>query len=64
METTTKLEGKFARLPDGQKVRIESREDNIAVVVRIEGPRRGTRAVCATAKLQPILSGDTQRSHL
>ncbi len=47
-------EGNVARLPNGQKVRIESCEDDIAIVTRLRGPRKGTRAVCAIAKLQPL----------
>jgi hypothetical protein len=44
----------LARLPDGQKVRIESREGHSVLVRRIDGPRRGTLAVCPIDKLRPI----------
>jgi hypothetical protein len=42
------------RLPDGQKVTIESHEGDTAVVRRIDGPRADTRAICLAAKLEPI----------
>ncbi len=44
----------LARLPDGQKIRIESREGENVLVRRMDGPRRGTLAVCSTAKLKPV----------
>jgi len=46
--------GQLARLPNGEKVRIESRDGDSALVRRMDGPRRGTRAVCSIAKLQMI----------
>ena len=54
MENKDDLTGQLARLPDGQRVKVESCEDDTAVVIRIEGPRKGARAVCAIAKLRPI----------
>jgi len=52
MEAANDLEGQFCRLPDGQVVEIESCEGNKAVVRRIDGPRRGTLAVCPIDKLR------------
>ena len=44
----------LARLPNGEKVRIESRESDSALVRRIDGPRRGSLAVCPIHKLRLI----------
>jgi len=49
----TKSEGHLARLPDGQRVRIESCEGDSATVRRVDGDRAGTLAVCALDKLEP-----------
>jgi len=46
-------EGDLARLPDGQKVRVESREGDTVTVRRIGGPRRNTLAVCRADRLRP-----------
>ena len=46
--------GQLARLPDGQKVRIESLEGDRALVRRIAGPRKGTLAVCSIGRLRPV----------
>ena len=46
--------GQLARLPNGEKVRIESRDGDSALVRRMDGPRRGTLAVCPIDKLRPI----------
>ena len=56
MEDDADLIGQFCRLPDGQKVRVESQEGHPAraVVLRIGGPRAGTRAICLVSKLQPL----------
>jgi len=43
-----------ARLPNLQKVMIESREGDSALVRRFEGSRRGTRALCSIDKLRPV----------
>ncbi len=52
----TKLEGRFAYLPDGQKVRIESVDGKWATVRRIGGERGRSIAVCQTEKLRPVNS--------
>lgn len=44
----------LARLPNGEKVRIESREGDSALLRRVDGRRRGTLAVCPVEKLRPI----------
>ena len=66
METKDDLTGRFARLPNGQKVRIESVEWEVALVMRLGGLRRGTFAVCPLARLkmlrQPILCPKTVES--
>ncbi len=49
MET---LVGKEAKLPDGQRVRIEKVEDSIATVRRIDGQFKGEIAVIAVEKLK------------
>jgi hypothetical protein len=46
--------GRLYRLPDGQKVRIESREGDLVTVRRIGGPRRQTLAVCRFDQLKPV----------
>ena len=48
----TKLEGRFAYLPDGQKVRIETVNGVWATVRRIGGARHRSLAVCAIASLR------------
>jgi hypothetical protein len=47
-------EGELARLPDGQLVKVESVADGYATVLRIDGEREGTRAVCSLNKLGPV----------
>ena len=56
MNITDDLTGQLARLPDGQKVIVESQEGvpASAAVRRIDGPRADTRAICAVSKLQPL----------
>ena len=54
MSKSNDPKGTLARLPDGQKVRIESVEGDSALVRRIDGPRRGALAVCAIDKLRPV----------
>lgn len=56
MQTTDDLSGQLARLPDGQKVMVESQEGvpPRALVRRIEGPRAETWAVCRVSKLEPL----------
>ncbi len=44
----------LARLPDGQKVRIESRKGDSVLVRRIDGPRRNTLALILINKLRPV----------
>ncbi len=44
----------YTRLPNGQRVIVESREDDTAIVRRIDGPRYGTLAVCPVQKLKPL----------
>ena len=46
--------GQLARLPNGEKVRIESREGDSVVVRRIDGPRKATLAICPLDKLSPV----------
>jgi Fe2+ transport system protein FeoA len=45
---------KFARLPNGQRVRIKSREGNAVVAQRLGGLGKGTLAVCSIDKLKPV----------
>jgi hypothetical protein len=45
---------KLAKLPNGEKVVIESIESGMALVRRVEGERRGTYAVCSLASLTLI----------
>ena len=52
MENKDDLTGQLARLPDRQKVRIESREGDTVTVRRVDGPRKGTLAVCPIHKLR------------
>jgi hypothetical protein len=55
----TKLEGKFARLPDGQRIRIETfHPDGYVSARRVEGEFEGLLVVCAITKLQ----ADTEES--
>jgi hypothetical protein len=54
MNKSSDPKGPLARLPDGQKVRIEFREGHRALVRRIDGPRRGTLAVCSIDKLKRV----------
>jgi hypothetical protein len=50
----------LARLPNDEKVRIESVEGDSALAIRIEGPRKGTLAICSIDKLKPIEPRDSQ----
>jgi len=53
MDGKDALTGKIARLPDGQRVRIEEvYSDGYATVRRIHGERKGMVAVCAISSLQ------------
>lgn len=54
MNNKDDLKDQLARLPDGQKVLIESREGDSVLVRRVDGPRRGTLAVCSIDKLRPV----------
>ena len=56
MKDGVDLRGQLCRLPDGQRVRVESHEDNPAraIVRRLDGPRAGTRAICLVSKLEPL----------
>lgn len=52
MDNKDDLVGKFARLPDGQRVKVEKvHSDGQATVRRTEGERRNSIAVCAVKKL-------------
>ena len=54
METKDDLTCKFARLPDGQRVLIETvHSDGYATVRGIEGDRKETIAICKVSKLLP-----------
>ena len=54
MEIKDDLTSKFARLPDGQRVLIETvYSDGCASVRRIEGERKDTIAICKVSKLLP-----------
>jgi hypothetical protein len=53
MEQSDNLVGTFARLPDGELVRIEEIVCGFATVRRVEGDRKGTIAVCAIVLLKP-----------
>ncbi len=61
MQDTGDLKGQLCRLPDGQKVIVDSLEGVTAsaVVLRIDGPRAGTPAVCLVSKLKPLDSRKT-----
>jgi hypothetical protein len=53
-------QGKLARLPDGQAVKIETvYEDGFASVRRIDGPHVGTIAVCLVSKLEETDASDS-----
>jgi len=54
MKDEDDLTGQFARLPDGQKVIVESQDGSPAwaTVRRIGGQHDGTRAVCLVSKLE------------
>ena len=54
MNKKTDPKNQFARLPDGQEVRIESREGDSALVRRINGSRKGTLSLCPLDKLRPV----------
>lgn len=52
MESKDDQTGKLAQLPDGQLVLIEIvYTDGYASVRRIDGERKGSRAICAVDKL-------------
>jgi len=52
MENCDRLIGQLARLPDGQRVKIETvYSDGYAFVRRIDGEWSGQNAICAIAKL-------------
>ncbi len=44
----------LARLPSGEKAKIESREGDSFLVRRMDGPRKGTLAICPIDKLRPV----------
>jgi hypothetical protein len=52
MENKDDLTGRFARLPDGQKVRIESVEGKWATVRRVGGAKHRSLAVCTLDRLR------------
>lgn len=53
----TNLEGQLARLPDGQRVRIETvHADDYASVRRIDGKREGTIAICQLKTLEVVVT--------
>ena len=53
MKPNDQLNGKTAKLPDGQKVRIETvHDDGYASVRRIDGRYAGNIAVCLISKLE------------
>jgi len=56
MEETSDLEGQLCRLPNEQKVRVESLEGSPArgLLRRIGGPLAGTLAICLVSKLEPL----------
>ena len=56
MQDTFDWSGKVCRLPDGQKVRVESQEGSPprAIVRRLDGPRAGSHAICLVSKLEPL----------
>ena len=56
MQDSVDLRGKICRLPDGQKVRVESQQGSPprAMVRRLDGPRAGSRAICLVSKLVPL----------
>ena len=60
MENKDDLTGKIARLPDGQRVRIETVfPDGYATVRRIEGERKETIAICKVSK--PLLDEESAK---
>ena len=53
MDDDDDLTGTFARLPDGERVKIETvYEDGYALVRRTEGELAGSIAVCLISKLE------------
>ena len=63
-----KLEGRFAYLPDGQKVRIESVFSGFPTCRRLGGKRKGTIAVCAVVVFswtasQVVLQSGNHEAH-
>jgi hypothetical protein len=55
----TELVGTLARLPDGQRVKVEIVYwDGYACVRRIDGDWAGQIAICAVSKLEPIAKVD------
>ena len=66
MDTKDDRIGKLAQLPDGQVVSIEIvYTDGYASVQRIDGERKGSRAICAVDKLmiaQPESIADRSES--
>lgn len=51
MEKQT-LNGKSAKLPDGQRVVIEDIKNGLAAVRRGEGERKGKLAICSVSNLK------------
>jgi hypothetical protein len=54
MKKSRDPKSQLARLPNGEKVLIESRDGDRALVRRMDGPRRGTLAVCLIDRLRPV----------
>lgn len=58
MQNVYDLTGQLARLPDGQRVIVESQQGipPSALVRRIDGPRAESHAICDVSKLEPLNS--------
>ncbi len=58
----TSHELKTAQLPNGDNVKIKSVKDSLALVVRLKGRRKGTRAICSVRKLKVLTGRDAPQA--
>ena len=65
MDEFVNLKGRLWQLPDGTRVRVVSVEGNPrrALVIRIDGSRVGTSAICLVSKLRPWESETVLEDH-
>jgi len=65
MDNQNDLTGQLARLPDGQRIRIEKfHADGYVSARRVDGERKGTIAVCAIGKLEPVVDEKALTRHV